>query len=373
MAVQATVIDWCPRSEVEQLQGFLARHWSPTHILVRDPAFLTWQFFDRAHSDKLSVLVAKRGGNWLGIMGVIPADLAQGGERYAGAMLGNWVVAPEERASGLGLTLLGHVLSGPYALIGTLGGNSATLNILRTLRFQIEKRVPRWVGVFSTRALTSLLDDGGAEYTPAAIEGWARTLIVPRPTSQVTFKLHPWTDVLTSRWNEAWHGVFSHQLTGVWRDAEYLTWRYAAHPNLRYTIEVVSGPGTMEVEILGLLVYRLVSFPDRPEKILRVVELLGTREARDVLAERVVELGFHNEVAFADFYCTSTVAASGLRSQGFVLEESQPVPLPSLFSPLDFSRSTLTSALLLRGIDNQAPPDLGLYFTRGDCDQDRLG
>jgi hypothetical protein len=369
MALIETQIDWCPRSEIERLQGFLERYWSPSHILVRDRAFLSWQFPLSADPDKLSVLVARRGDSWLGLLGVIPADLAHGGERRAGAMLGNWVVTPGERTSGLGLALLSHVLSSPYALIGTLGGNAATLHILRTLRFQIQTRVPRWVGVFSPRALTSLLQAGSADYTPSAIEGWTATALSAGISARPTLEFHPWTDEFAARWNDAWHTVLARLLTGVWRDADYLTWRYIAHPNLQYSVEVVTRPGG--AEILGLLAYRLVSFPDRPEKILRIVELLGTTDAQESLARRVVELGHSHEVAFADFYCTSTAAVTGLRAEGFVPEESQAHHLPSLFSPLDFSRSALTSALLLRAPGSLPPPELGLYFTRGDCDQDR--
>ena len=96
-----------------------------------------------------------------------------------------------------------------------------------------------------------------------------------------------------------------------------------------------------------MAVYRVEAVRDRGEKVLRVLEFIGSERPGDALARAVLDAGTEQGVAFADFYCTTPFWTLALETVGFVREEGLPAPLPSLFQPLDFRQARLNGAFWL--------------------------
>ena len=139
---------------------------------------------------------------------------------------------------------------------------------------------------------------------------------------------------------------------GTWRDADYLTRRYVAHPRFRYGVHASD----------ALLVHRVEQPLGRDERVVRIVELLGDDGALGALVGAAGNAG----AAFADFFCADAAGSTGaLEAAGFRREADLDVEVPSRLQPLEPGRTELP--LAIAGVDPSAP----LYVTRSDGDQDR--
>lgn len=357
-----TAIGWCRAARIGELQAFIDEHWKAGHVLARDAELLRWQH-PRPDPGELSVLVADGpDGELRGILGIIPVPYCARGERGDGAWLTTWVVTPEARTEQLGLALLRRAMDGPD-FVGTLGGNDTTMRVLRALRFETRAAVPRWLRGGDPDALRALL--GAADMSlPAEAGASLRPAGPAAPPPGVA--VEPWSDEAARAWDRAWHDGLAAATTGIWRDSAYLRWRYLEHPSFRYELRVARGAGG---EALGLLAYRRQDVHDRPEHVVRVVELLGEPAGTRALAAHLAREAIGEGTAFADFYCTSERYAAALTEvAGFVPEASLGASLPALFQPLDARRTALTAALWTPA---EAPFGDDVYFTRSDCDQDR--
>jgi hypothetical protein len=347
-------IGWCPAERLGDLQAFIDEHWKPGHVLARDAELLRWQH-PRPDGD-LSVLVAHDDAGALrGMLGIVPTSCGFRGVRRDGAWLTTWAVVPEARAEQLGLMLLRHVLDEATGLVGTLGGNDTTMRILGALRFHTISAVPRWILPGDREALRGLLDAADATEPD-----WP----APRPPSPPAgVEIGDWEP---EAWDAAWHERIAPGVVGTWRDAAYVRWRYLEHPRFAYEVRLARRGGA----VTGLLVLRRQRLHDRPEDVVRVVELLGDEPAMAALAAHVAGETLGPGTAFADFSCTSRRVAAPLEDAGFLAEDPHGPTLPSLLQPLDARRTRLTGAFW-------APEGAGpfmsddAYFTRSDCDQDR--
>ena len=162
---------------------------------------------------------------------------------------------------------------------------------------------------------------------------------------------------------------------GAHRDAAYLTWRYLSHPRFHYRLCCAQRESDGAVE--GIAVWRIEQVRDRPTRVLRIVEFLGSTEAEAVLVRAVLDAARDAGAALADFYCASARVARPLAQVGF-----QPAPtdsghglLPSRFQPLESQYFPMTTLVRLpgawRGRLQQLLDDGRLYITKSDGDQDR--
>jgi hypothetical protein len=358
-----STIRWCPADRLGELQSFIDTHWRRGHVLARDAELLRWQH-PRLDAGELSVLVADGPrGEMRGILGIIPVPYCARGVRGEGAWLTTWVVVPEARRDQLGLALLREAMDGPD-FVGTLGGNDTTMRLLRALRFDTRAAVPRWVRGGAADALRGLLTAAGTEL-PAAAAAALESAQVAAAAPGMT--VEPWSSDAAAAWDRAWTERIAPRTTGTWRDSAYLDWRYVRHPRFHYELRLARDAGG---EALALLAYRRQAVHDRPEEIVRVVELLGDPEGTRALAVHLAEEAIGERTAFADFYCTSEPFAAALtEGGGFVPEAALGISLPALFQPLDARRTALTAALWAGEEGAFAGDDV--YFTRSDCDQDR--
>ena len=366
-------IDWCPVERISFLQEFMNTHWRGGHILAEDADLLRWQHRYAEEPGQISVLVASVGDSLVGMLGIINFGFCLRGKRLPGGWLTQWMAVPEGRSQLVGLHLLQRVLAGGYSVVGTLGSNDKASSIYAAMGFDTWESVPRWVRVTSVQALESLLL-GCLNSTLS--EDWIASCASTKADHadvDSSVRLVGWSEQVAERWDRAWHEQFAPKLIGTWKDAQYLRWRYIDHPRFNYELRFAETNSTGALR--GLLVYRIETVRDRREKVMRVVEFLADEGAGTALAHSIVQTGEESGAAFVDFYCTSSEFTRPLEAVGFLLEDRIPVPLPSLFQPLDTSVTRLTGAFwvtpqLVR--DRRSFfGDPMFYITRSDCDQDR--
>jgi Acetyltransferase (GNAT) domain len=355
-------IDWLAAADVEELQEFIDEHWRRGHLLAHDAGLLRWQHRFPDDPGRLSVLVARQGGRIVGTLGAIPVSFCVRGRRLPGAWLTTWSATPAARRQQAGLRLLRHALAEPFDFVGTTGANETALRIYGALGFSIRESIPRWVRVLSDDALGRLLGGRTPPYgAPPA-----------RPPVADSLRVSPWTEGSAQRWQELWESQLAPQLTGTWRDAAYLRWRFLEHPHFPYAVRFVEDVGG---SLRGLAVHRIADIRGGEGRVVRIVELLGDREVATALLSDVIATGSRAGAAFVEFYCVGAATVEPLEACGFTLEPEPTGALPAMFEPLNFEiPPTLTCALHLGedlGEESAALASDALYLTRADGDQDR--
>jgi hypothetical protein len=343
-------LQWWPADRIAELQAFIDREWRRGHILARDAGFLRWQHPPRPDG-RLSVAAATLSGRLVGILGAVPVDFCVRGDVSAGAWLTTWFVTPAARASQAALGLFRFV-DEAFAVLGTVGGNSTTQRLLRALGFTVADAMPRWVAIPMPSAYDRLVGVASGLSSPAAVPAVADGAVVG------------WHPQLAAGWDDVWRRI-APRFVGTGRDSRYLRRRYLEHPAFGYEVRVAVDAGVTPV---GLGVYRIEYERDSGIPAVRMVELLGSPDACELLAAHVLAEAGRINAAFVDFYCTSDAVDVGLERTGFRPEVSFAGGVPSRLQPYDPARRSLSVALRLPdGSENLREA----YVTRSDCDQDR--
>ena len=342
--------------------------------MARDVELLHWQHRFPEETGLLSVLRAEVDSNPVGMLGLIPFGFCYRGERLRGAWFTMWLSVPDQRTQFVGIRLLQRALRDRFVMVGGLGNNATSQKIYTDWRFGVWDNIPRWVRVVSLGAVEHLLE-GHPERNSRDRTTWQATVQATSTSQRVRSRafLVDWSEDVAEGWDRRWKEEFAPRMLGTWRDSEYLRWRYVNHPRLRYEVKFAMDvhSGTPN----GLLVYPVETIRDREEKVMRVLDLLGTDAVNIALAQAAVEAGEAHGVAFIDFYCTASSVSSALEAAGFILEDKLSTPLPSRLQPLDLGRKGLAASFWLKpeiASDNDASfSDPALCVTRSDSDQDR--
>ena len=372
MTEQALKLDWCRPRDVPHLGELIERHWRAGHVMGRDPVLYAWQFRHPGRPAGLSVLLARRGDQLLGHLGLIPGDFNLHGQRLTGAWASLWFVASEIEGGGAGVALMRKAQEEAGSVLGCLRYNHIAGRLYGALGFHLWPATPRWVGMGQPEALAGLLADSPQPYAPQLSQALADARAGAGLAPAGDLEVVDWTDGDAQAWDQTWLEDLAPAGLGAWLDAEFLAWRYVEHPVFKYHLRLARRPGRGRV--LGLMVYRLQELAGRPQKVLRLVELLALDQARDALLADLAAQAARPGVALVDFHCTSQELAPALTRAGLVREDGLPELLPSLFQPLDYRREALPGALWASpqvGKASQLFSDPALYLTRGQSDQDR--
>ena len=364
-------IDWCPLDRLAALQSFVDMHWSRGHVLARDAELMRWQHRHPTDPERLAVLVADRGEEMVGILGLIPYAFCDHGQRLDAAWLTTWQVRPGRDVQVAGLRLMGEAIR-RYSVVGTIGANAYVMPAFEALGFDNWPEVPRWVRVLDGGALDALLAEAPEIYPERTRMAWCdRGEETLASSEALDWRLVDGGSEHAPAWDRTWRDTFAPHLRGTWRDTAYLDWRYRAHPSFDYSVRLVlDGNGTA----CGLSVDRLEKLRGRSEVVVRLVEFLATDTAAPALAADVIGRARAAGATMIDFFCTGSTFARPLEQAGFVREKDMPSALPSLFQPLELEPRPLRAAFRV-GRDHGDSADYfrssRLYLTRSDCDQDR--
>lgn len=363
-------VSWCRPEQLPDVMRLIDAAWKRGHVLSRDVELLQWQYPRRADGT-LSLLVLNDDAEGpVGLLGAIPIDFNLRGRSLPGAMLALWFVRPGYADGSAGLRLLQRLMAEVNGFVGVLGIRESALPLYRALRFHVVPRVERWVRSFDADGLRALLSERPDVYPPDVVNRWTQPhAAVGLPSAD--FEIVDWNASLAEAWDDAWRRHFAPGVVGPARSAAYLTWRYVEHPRFRYVVRAAVDRRTAAPT--GLVVYRPAEIRDRPQRVLRIVELLARPGADAALAGELARVGRLERAAYADFYCTSAKVAEPLVRAGFECERADEPALPALLQPLDFGRATLNGAFYLSPEHAVGDPFSGddVYFTRSDGDQDR--
>jgi len=351
----------------DAIRDMFNEFWRPDYVAMR-PAFYDWQFHRNPYIPydfEDSVILAFDNDRIVGFLGLVPTIFHVGNSLVRGTWLSNWLSHPDYRNRGIGVFLLKKAME-RFPIVASTALSRFAQPIYTGLQFKYLELMYRLLLIFDPEQTSALMETPRPEDVRKLEELAARVPVGDLATSGFEPADAFPEDIgdFTARM------VREGSLMPV-RDFQYLTWRYAEHPNLSYRIFIERPNG----EIEGLAVARIETVRDRPEKVGRLLEWFASEKGLPGLASRVLGFFRSEGCAFADFFCTSTTFTADLRKLGFAPESEFPdIVVPYLFQPLDHRRRG-TNFVAWNSLEDEAgeiASDLQRWFvTKGDNDQDR--
>jgi GNAT superfamily N-acetyltransferase len=340
----------CRSDQIEPLRRFFAEMYAPEYVLSRERPFLEWQFGAAPNPERmgLDVKLGLVDGEIAGCVGYIPVQLSIGTRMVRGAWAANWMVDDRYRRLGLGPLLMRELCS-QFDVTLALGGNRDAHALLPRMGWTDFGDLPRFVAVVDA--------DAASRLTESDMRRW------PTVTAGPTAERFEWVDCFTESATALWDRLHK-GVAGTRRTADYLNWRYAAHPMFEYRL-LQAGNGA---DLDGLAVYRVESVRGVPVKVGRIVELVSEPKDAGRLLRAIVDDARTQGVAILDFFCSTPRLAPPMVDAGFSTEAAAHFPM--LFQPIDRTRTgVLFMAHLRKCPDATALGDW--YVTTSDGDQDR--
>ncbi|MDD9900312.1 MAG: GNAT family N-acetyltransferase [Alphaproteobacteria bacterium] len=351
-------------TETEAIIDFFKENWGAQHLMARRPEFLAWQFSnDRnplSDTGGISALTVWDGARLVGMQGLIYTDFSVRGENMPGVWLCNLMAAPDYKSKGVGVLLMDGVHRIGAKVIATSGINPELYPFYKKLRYICCDALPRYIRIPDAgrfRTLTGL----AADVLPAP------GIVAPQHVTQ------------EERFGPDWDAFFNRHVAGdayigVKRDAEYMNWRYAEHPDFNYRILACRDGKTLR----GALVYRMERVRDKEDCVMRIVEFYAASEKEALqLARAADRVACDESACFIDFYALNFSHVSALAQAGWYTDAKTTPDIfagtPSLFQPLDLQPRDVRSALRILDPAYTQETSLqdNLCITRADGDQDR--
>jgi hypothetical protein len=364
LSIRAIRID-----EIRVLQDFVREHWNAEHAFVRSEKLLQWQHFSNpfkslpAYSDEeLSFLGAWRGNSLIAVLGEIPVDFTLRGRRLRGTWLALWKNGDEQRHPSAGIRLLHHITSGPAEFIGGIGMNPRVHRAYELFKFRVCDDLPLYL-VLNPDVRSELI----RRKPTWSRAGGERFLLRDSPNAAVTRNERALDGpVQADEWERFWSSL-RRDVVAVERSFAYVDWRYLNHPHYDYEwLRIYADSG--DLEAAG--VYRVE--PVGTERVIQVVECLGTSEGARRLAGALCGRMSHLEASFLGFRCAQTACFEPWREVGGAIygKSDRAFEIPSLFQPVvPEYRPLAWGYRFAKAHEGVTPEDC--YVTRSDGDQDR--
>ena len=349
-------------SEIDRVVAFFRANKRPGHIFGQDREFLTWQLSPqrcRGFGEAgLSAVTLWDGGEIAGLLGVIGSKFNRDGAIVDGGWLCNLIVLPQYRATGGWMRLMKSAHRLPLGAVGVVGFPPNVGRLYRAMGYSIRDCLFRFIRIVDEEQTEHIVEGEDWRHRGKAAQH-ASEISVARVTA------------LDARWDRFWERFTAAGYFGTHRDSAYMTWRYLNHPRLRHTVMVAIGA---DGEIMGGAVYRIEQVRDRPERVMRLLELMALDEPTyAALLDAVVREGEASGVAFIDHYTSRSLHPMFQSAGWFEESELRNTVVPGLFQPLVMGRRSVNVGVRL--LDPQAAKgaDLArhLHTVKSDGDQDR--
>jgi hypothetical protein len=332
--------------------AFIERHWA-RKVALSVPRFFDWQFRGGHPGGRNRCLVVVDARDRLhGFMGVTVRTFHIDGRRLPGAELTTWVIDEALRGLGLGKAIVRRLQESYQAIIG-MGISDSALPIYATHGFKYLRYLPRYVRVLDAERVAPI----------SKLEPLGRRMMQREPrVSRAKFEAEPIDLRSAAALAEPLYSKFNCTV----RDADYLEWRYGAHPFFHYqTFRVRDGRGDAAV------VLRLDEKSDL--RVAHVVDFLGAESSVPAVLAFLEAFCRERGVALADFYCSADPIGHQFWSHGwFSSVDDFYLQVPNWFYPIDMRSPPTTSLILWAREDVGALIDRSrVYITKGDCDMDR--
>lgn len=293
----------------------------PDDPLQWDQERWRWQYLENPnHPGRYPpIWIFTDGERVLAQLGTIPVRLGIDGKSHAAAWTADLVVLPEFRNRGVGPLLLKAVKTRFDFLMG-LGLNEMSHALFARDRWRDLGMVPHYVKVLDARAVAGSLVKGklGAVMlgTPANGVLWALSLMERRANSGISVtrceRFGEDFDALARRLSEKFRRI-------VWREAEYLNWKYIRQPRMGYAVYRADRAGALH----GYVVLRR----NRTDRLVYgvIADLLADPDNRPVMSALMsTAIGWFRAagVSFIRSYATDVRYQRVLRRYGFFKRRS---------------------------------------------------
>lgn len=342
--IEAEVFD--PARHDEAWRLFVEKSYDNRDYVLLSRRYFDWQFlYNPANeTDRHTFWVIRQGDRIIGQLGIVPfIGRHASGALFRGAYPINLMVDPEYQSFGLGAVLMKQFASSYEGIVNS-GSSRAGAEVCIALGMTDFGALPRHVFVLN-----------GAQAAPfhAAERQMDISLCSLRPAHSFDLSQSLPMGYSLPRRTAA---------TGADRSLDYLTWRYGNHPVFTYEYLIDRGSSAM-------VIFRQEKEATTGLSLIRVVELLGERDAIGPLLAVLVRYAEDKENVLIDAYCSDAQMILALSDAGFDYENPDLPGFATLFNPLDHRRSHIHVLAACRGHDVGAFSSW--YVTRGDSDQDR--
>lgn len=358
----ALTLRWLEEGETALGMEYVAKLWSPDHILARDPDLFDWQYSWPDSGGRKGFLIAEDEGRPVGCIGRMQMSSHIYGQPLSGAAMALFVVDPAYRGRAVGIDLL----KAAYAdldIILTLGINSRVARLYKMMGQHIVEETPRIVCRGNMDAIKAMWQLAGNGAFPES-EYASLSRFIPETRTGGTVERLDRNGL--DEWDEFWKSAIEPRSLGAKRDARYIAWRYLQHPTFNYDLALAKRKG----RICGLTVTRLIPLSE-DANALRIVDFIAEDEEaagilRKAISERVdAHTAFVENVSFGEM-------SAFLRPLG--LDKNAARLFSVYFNPPDLNVCSIKSAFFSKvpSVAAQAFLDSeDCYFSIADGDQDR--
>lgn len=327
----------------------------PSNPRLQEKDYFDWQFKNTPYSkgDEYAFWILWEGDTIQAFLGYMPIQLRYCGIVCEGCYTHNWF----SLGSGTyGLKLMSWLMT-EYDFTVLVGLSSISQQIFGTLGFQLQRQMPRWIGMIQPELVCSLFSISDPSDQEKIGESNKRLMDHQDATGiYCCERFDPDDEFLLDQWPE---------IKGYCRrTGPYLNWRYIDIPRHNYrALRCTQGQ-------FG--VYRIESIMGYEASVIRIVEwTFRGAWVRKALAS-ILQDGLNCGSVLIDFFCTAESLGNELVEFGFFPESAWHYRIPHLFRPIHLTDGICIAIDMPPHQRDQQTNFDEWYITKGDSDIDRV-
>jgi len=330
------------RKDLAELGDFIKRNYRPDYVLLNQDFFN--YFFKNYLSSDYSFKVIKIKNKIKAMLGLMPYKMKYFDKTVKAVFLLNLMVDKDLRGAGLGPKLVVEAQE-ECDICYTLSYEKEMEPIYQKLGWTKIPDLKRFVKIFNFERTNKLA------LNKLDKENINNSLQIDR--SFVFEKIAKFESEI----NQFWQRVKERYPITIERTADYLNWRYARHPLLKYHIFLLKKKGIIE----SFIVLRIEKGPGFEAG--RIIDFICSDQSQEQALLNLLE--YCKGLDFIDFFKAGDFYSKSLEKTGFVKADSS---LPMLLNPVDRSKKSIN--FIFKG--KEKTQDINAwYVTKGDGDQDR--
>ncbi|MDP3764329.1 MAG: GNAT family N-acetyltransferase [bacterium] len=350
------------------IESFNKEQYRHGHILV-NKEYYDWQFdniFNTSKENYTSLGLFNKDRELVGTVGLFLADCNFFGKSIKCNWIANLIVKENLRSLGYGVLLLKEAEKG-FDLLVDHNVNALAQPLFEKMGYKVGN-VKRYVCILNSGAMEVLTDQKNLNFKVYENHHASNPL-------SLKFKV---VTRCGKEFDSFWAEIKSKYPISIDRSSQYLNWRYADNPLVKYDILTISEGDKM----MGFVVLRIEEVTSGIEKkttgikIGRIVDMVVNKEVESQLLLKTVEFCRGKNLDLVDFFFTGNFLLSTLEEAGFASSDIQPYSfIPTLLNPINRTKRTKNNFAFKLINQNYFNKDIGnldnWYTTKGCGDQDR--
>lgn len=356
------------KSDWPVIREFNSIQYKPDHILT-NKVYYDWQFDNAFNPNKdcyTSLGLFDKSGKLSGTIGLFPAPCNFFGQSIKCNWVANLIVKENLRSLGYGALLLTEAEKG-FDLVVDHNVNDSARPLFEKMGYQVND-IRRYLCILNPAAVEVLTGQAGLQMK---IFTGGNSDVLP------SFKFEI-IERCGSEFDLFWEEVKPRYPIAIDRSSQYLNWRYANNPLVKYSI--FTGRDGDKIE--GFVVLRIEDVTSGIEKkptgikIGRIIDLVAHGGVEEQLLLKTVKFCQNQGLGLVDFFFTGSFSIPSLEKVGFIDDGIHPYSLiPTLLNPLDRVKRTkynFAFKLINQNYFNKNITGLNNWYTTKGCgDQDR--